>query len=306
VEWHTLAGVTTGRKKNGNRDFFTEQLFPDLPQPPPAEDLLKARTLRHPVWTEQKAKLIARYLRLFTYVTKHGTYIDGFAGRQSQQTDQGWAAELVLANRPWRLRRFYLCDQDPAQVEALRDLVARQPPKEKNDSKREAVEVLLGDFNLIVGKILAERKLDPATFCLLDQRTFECKWATVEALAKHRREGGKIELFYFLPIGWLVRAFVATTKNRSDIEAWWGRQDWEQLVDKQHHEIAIAFKKRFEGLGYKYVWPFPILDRNHGDRVMFYMILATDHPDAPALMWRAYDQAVHDTRGWDQLDLLRD
>jgi three-Cys-motif partner protein len=295
--------VTRKRQAKGTRDTSTAPLFPDLPAPPPTDDLLKPRTLRHPVWTEQKAKLIARYLRLFTYVTKHGTYIDGFAGRQSEQAQQGWAAELVLADRPWRLRRFYLCDNDSEQIEALKNLVASQPPKEKTDSKRD-IQVVPGDFNQIVGRILSEKKLDPATFCLLDQRTFECKWSTVEALAKHRATGRKIELFYFLPIGWLVRAFVATTKNQADIEAWWGRPDWQQLVDIQHHEIALAFKKRFEGIGYKHVWPFPILDRNNGDRVMFYMILATDHPDAPALMWRAYDQAVHDEKGWDQLELL--
>lgn len=295
--------MTRTQKPRPPRDTSTAALFPDLPAPPPADELVRQRGLRHPVWTEQKAKLIARYLRLFTYVTKHGTYIDGFAGRQSEQTQQGWAAELVLANRPWRLRRFYLCDNDPGQIEALHQLVANQPSKQKTDSKR-TVEVIPGDFNKIVGRILTEKKLDPATFCLLDQRTFECRWSTVEALARYRATGRKIELFYFLPIGWLVRAFVATTKNQADIEAWWGRLDWQRLVDRQHHEVALAFKDRFEELGYRHVLPFPILDRNHGDRVMFYMILATDHPDAPALMWRAYDQAVHDQKGWDQLELL--
>ncbi len=44
---------------------------------PPSE----LRTRGH-VWTENKAKLIARYLRSFTYVTKHGTYLDAFAGAQ--------------------------------------------------------------------------------------------------------------------------------------------------------------------------------------------------------------------------------
>jgi hypothetical protein len=31
------------------------------------------------IWTENKASLIEHYIQLFVYVTKHGTYIDGFA-----------------------------------------------------------------------------------------------------------------------------------------------------------------------------------------------------------------------------------
>ena len=44
-----------------------------------------------------------------------------------------------------------------------------------------------------------------ACFCLIDQRTFECYWATVEAVARHKAEGRKMELFYFLAQGWLDR-----------------------------------------------------------------------------------------------------
>ena len=40
------------------------------------------RPLRHPIWTEYKARLIERYLYYFVMITKHGTYIDGFAGPQ--------------------------------------------------------------------------------------------------------------------------------------------------------------------------------------------------------------------------------
>jgi three-Cys-motif partner protein len=257
------------------------------------------------VWTEQKANLISRYLKLFTYVTKHGTYIDGFAGKQTDKTEAGWAAEMVLAQRPWRIGRYYLCDIGAEQILGLKALKARQPPKEKSDSKRE-IEILHGNFNQLVHTILMQRRLDVATFCLLDQRTFECKWATVEALARHREKGNKIELFYFLPIFWLDRAFVATTRPESlaDIDEWWGRQDWRSLLDMPHHEKALAFQKRFFELRYKHVLPFPIVDSERGNRVMFYMILATDHPAAPKLMWRAYDQAHPDDPGWVQQELL--
>ncbi len=292
------------RKPRSKRaDDTTIPLFQDLPMPPPTADLVELRGLRRPVWTEQKAKLIARYLKLFTFVTKHGTYIDGFAGQQNAEAREGWAAELVLNNRPRWLRRFYLCDNDAGQVEALNALKEQQPPREKKESKRE-IEIIRGDFNVAVSDILATRKLDPATFCLLDQRTFECKWSTVAALAGHRPDGQRIELFYFLPIGWIDRAIHATTKNPEEIDTWWGDKDWRGLVDLQSHEKARAFQDKFQKLGYRHVWPFPIWDHQQGDRLMFYMILATDHPEAPKLMWRAYNLGVHDDAGWDQLQLL--
>jgi three-Cys-motif partner protein len=177
-------------------DNRSGNLFPDLPLPEERLDLVEVRGGIRPVWTEQKAKLIARYLKLFTFVTKHGTYIDGFAGRQSDDAVDGWAAELVLGNEPRWLRRFYLCDNGRPQLDALRELKNRQPaPKRKSESR--IVEIIDGDFNKTVRDILDTRKLDRATFCLLDQRTFECKWATVEALAKYRTSPTKIELFYF-------------------------------------------------------------------------------------------------------------
>jgi three-Cys-motif partner protein len=254
------------------------------------------------MWTEQKAKLIARYLRLFTFVPKHGTYIDGFAGQQSADAINGWAAELVLNNEPRWLRRFYLCDSDPGQIEALEALKNRQSALDTAATRRE-IEVIHCDFNSAVGEILNTKKLDPATFCLLDQRTFECSWSTVMALARHRATGKKIELFYFLPIGWIDRAIHATTKHQEQIEAWYGAADWEQLVDLKHFEKALVFKDKFLRLGYKHVWPFPICDRASGDRIMFYMVLASDHDEAPKLMWRAFNRGVHDDTGWNQQGL---
>jgi three-Cys-motif partner protein len=290
------------KKQSDLRADSNLELFPDLPLPPPAGEMIELRSLQHPVWTEHKAKLIGRYLQLFTYVTRHGTYIDGFAGQQNARALDGWAAKVVLSNQPKRLRRFYLCDNDAKQIKLLEQLRDEQPPRGPREQER-FIEIIPGDFNLTVRDLLS-RKLDAATFCLLDQRTFECKWSTVKALARHRDKPPKIELFYFLPIGWLNRAFVATTKNRGDIDDWWGGKDWEMLIDMKPHEKAIVFEDKLRNLGYRHVHAFPIFDHENGDRIMFYMILASDHPEAPKLMWRAYDQAVHDIPGWHQIDLL--
>src|SRR3981081_793976 len=90
--------------------------------PPPAEKPIKFAPAHRPIWTENKAKLIERYLYYFVLITKHGTYIDGFAGPQEADKPEMWAAKLVLESEPKRLRHLYFYDVDPNQIAALTDL----------------------------------------------------------------------------------------------------------------------------------------------------------------------------------------
>jgi len=142
-----------------------------------------------------------------------------------------------------------------------------------------------------------------ATFCLLDQRTFECRWSTLEALAKHQKRRFKIELFYFVPMKWIDRA-LAAQRDRSVIEAWWGRRDWEELRNRRGQERAQYFCERVrDELGYNSVLAWPIRERSSGGSVMYYMHHATDHPVAPNLMSRAYRQAVSPKEDPEQFSL---
>jgi hypothetical protein len=47
------------------------------------------------MWTAHKARFIERYLYYFVLVTKHGTYIDGFAGPQQPDDADMWTAKRV-------------------------------------------------------------------------------------------------------------------------------------------------------------------------------------------------------------------
>jgi hypothetical protein len=49
--------------------------------------------------------------------------------------------------------------------------------------------------------------------------------------------------------------------------------------------VAARFK---DELGYAYAHPYPIHSTRRGNRIMYHMIHATDHPEAPPLMIRAY------------------
>lgn len=248
------------------------------------------RPLGHPIWTANKARLIEEYLKLFVFVTRHGTYIDGFAGPQRRTLLDCWAAKRVLESqrRPRRIRNFHLFELKPQSFKLLESLKAEQPP----DAER-TIELYLGDFNLSVHKLLAPNSIkeSEATFCLLDQRTLECHWSTVKALAEHKT-GRKIELFYFLAIKWLGRTLKAVKKDYR-LREWWGRDDWQLLRHMSSQQCVEEMVKRFKGeLGYLTVKAYPIFRTNRPGTIMYYMIHASDHEDAPALMRRAYDKAV--------------
>jgi three-Cys-motif partner protein len=254
-----------------------------LPKGPPPEPEIPA--LGDPIWTENKAKLIERYLFYFVMITKHGTYIDGFAGPQKRDKPNMWAAKLVLESEPRWFRHFYLFDKGQKQIESLERLKASQPTE---DPARQ-IEITHGDFNvkikhLLEGRPIRERE---ACFCLLDQRTFECEWETLRVLARYKSSGNKIELFYFLPMHWFGRARAALV-NKAPIELWWGRDDWKSLSTDGNQRKELIVRRFKEELGYHSVKPWPIFERKDGGAVMYYMIHATDHPLAPGLMARAY------------------
>src|SRR5258706_2280022 len=97
-------------------------LFNDSDLPEPVLPEPRVKVIERPIWTENKAKLIESYLRLFVYITKHGTYIDGFAGPQEPDKPEMWAARQVLASEPMWFRNFHLFDLDRNQIKRLKEL----------------------------------------------------------------------------------------------------------------------------------------------------------------------------------------
>lgn len=262
-------------------------LFPAAALPefevPPEKDF---RSLRHPLWTENKARLIQEYIRLFTFVTKHGAYIDGFAAPQRRERMDLCSAKLVLQTEPKWVRNLWLCDIDPKGIDLLNEI------KALHDEPKRRINVCPGDFNQSVENILASGLITDktATFALLDQRTFECDWSTVQRLARHKTTT-KIELFYFFATGWIDRSIAAVRapETAQRVERWWGRPDWRDLQGMQGVERAKMVAQRFKDeVGYIYAYPYAIHRSDKDNRTMYHMVHATDHPDAPPLMHRAY------------------
>jgi three-Cys-motif partner protein len=280
-------------KRNKTLDQSNAVLF-ELPLR--GEEGVALPQLRRAIWTENKAQLIRRYLFLFGLVTRHGTYIDCFAGPQQPDKPAMWAAKLVLEMRPAFLRHFHLCEKAKYKVKMLESLKREQPEREKGKKLGRAIDVYAGDFNKNIRRILRVGAInDSAVFCLLDQRTFECHWATVKLIADYKRGAPtKIEQFYFLATSWIERSFSGFTRNKQVVNGWWGRGDWLEVMKWSSNRVLEETTLRFrQELGYKHVRAYPIYaDRDLGSRVMYHMIHATDHDAAPELMTRAYNTAL--------------
>ena len=260
---------------------------------------LKLAESGSPLWTAEKASLIDEYIHRFLLVTKHGVYLDLFAGPQRVDDIESWSVRRVLERRTEgnpSIGHYAVCDQDPAQVERLRDL----------GSRHGSFRIYVGDVNEQIHSMLSEAPIGPKTacFCLIDQRTFECHWATVEAVARHKREGFKIELFYFLAQGWLDRAW--STSRPEKLRAWWGNSDYWRFLERRSYDRPNTLCRRFrDELGYEYSTPFAIQEKGEGSRTMYYMIHASDHPRAARLMSEAYREVGSNrTTGGVQLDFF--
>ena len=275
--------MSPGKKKLDGQ----EELFAMASAPTTKRRLLPATK----IWTDSKARLIANYLELFQLVTHHGNYIDGFAAPQDERKLDAWSAALALGIQPEWFRRFYLFDIDPQGIAQLEEL--------KKKHKDREIHIYEGDFNQRVAEILRPDvlPLTEAAFCLLDQRTHECEWATVETIADYKRgEKSKVELFYFLAEKWFARSYksMKDPKSLARVEAWWGRDDWREVAGMRGPERLKMMEHRFTSeLHYAFATSYAIHERVRGiGRVAYYMIHACDHPAAPRLMSDAYKKTI--------------
>ena len=292
-----MVGLGTSSPLASECDLFGEA--PSQPKP----------TKRKPVvdgvpalWTAQKSTLICEYLHLFLLLAKNGVYIDLFAGPQRANNTDSWTIKKVMERRTTgpTFRHFAACDLDPKQVERLKGL------KDAQTAQPFTFRVYEGDANARVEDILRDAPIAATVpcFCLVDQRTLECNWSTVRKIAEYKTEGYKIEILYFLAEGWFNRSWKSRKDDHQRVAQWWGRDDYMSFLEQPSVHRARSMCRRFcDELRYEFAEPWTIYEHATSGRTMYYLIHASDHPDARRLMSEAY---VETPRVGLQLETQRD
>lgn len=298
---------------------------PMFPLPPKARaqapPLSQARdvgtqTREFHAWTMRKLEVLTAYFKMYRTIAGGGTYLDGFAGSGHATIDgQLTKGSALRALESGAFKNLILIEKDPATHARLTGSIA-----ELSEAERAKVHLYdpPADCNLAISQLLADEAIDrdKACFAFLDPDSTELAWTTVEKLARYKTylppvpgsrkpERCKIELWILVnthhAMGRLMPA--DRIKHREPPHAhvldyvMGGRDAWWDLWLREWGGpdlMAHRYAERLQTvLGYRSTHHQLVHDPDTG-RAQYYMVHASDHPNAHSIMRSAKKEKLDD------------
>lgn len=197
-------------------------------------------------WTRDKLKLLQLYLPGYLQATTRAVdrvYIDGFSGpglnrlRESGELIDGSpliALDAEAMNTGARFTSLYFVERDQEAADELRQLLLA-----RGETRAQVVE---GDVNAELPRIVREVNRAAPTFVFLDAEGIDPEWAVIEAIAPWQTE-----LLVNFPLGMAINRNPSSPK----VDAYFGTSDWKPLWDAQNTRgLLDLYKARLADLGY--------------------------------------------------------
>ena len=255
----------------------------------------------------EKLSILTDYLEVFAKASSSAAnrvYLDAFAGETLNRiagTDRTFpgSAETALEVKPpfTHIRLFELARK---RVGELSELVADRPN----------ARVVHGDCNVTIPAALTSLPMKAPTFAFLDPDGMELDWATVRALADHKRayaeefDKSKVEMWILFSTSGMVRML---GKNREAVgenrlldkaarlygasgpleRVWEAKLAGEITGGEAQKAYLFLYMDRLADLGYRHLMVRPI----HGSRGQLYaMVFASDHRAGANIMQWAQER----------------
>lgn len=306
-----------GPSNNGMDPMFP--LPPRVKSKPPA--LSQARdvgtqTREFHAWTMRKLDVLSAYLRMYRRIAGGGTYLDGFAGSGHATIDGRMTNGSALrAVESGAFRNLHFIEKNPATHEHLREAV-----EALSESDRAKVHLFPrpADCNDAISDLLTAGAIDKdrPCFAFLDPDSTELSWTTVQGLAGYkpyvpppkgsaRPESCKVELWILVnthhAMGRLMPADRIKHKTPPHAHVldhvMGGRDAWWDLWLREWGGpgmMAHRYAERLQSeLGYRFAHHQLVHDPET-NRPQYYMVHASDHPNAHSLMRSAKREKMND------------
>lgn len=218
-------------------------------------------------WAKDKLKLLDLYLPGYlqaTTKTLDRIYIDAFAGpgrnqiRGSDEIVDGsplLALDAVASNGS-RFTKLYFIEQDEETAQELREVIAR-----RGDPR---AEVITGDTNIELPRLV--RSLNPRapTFVLLDTESIDPAWTTIEAIAPWRTE-----LLINFPLGMAINR----NPDSGKVDAYFGTDAWRDHWERRDvRGLLDLYKDNLRNLGYVHQIDDDRLVKSSSGSHLYYLI----------------------------------
>jgi three-Cys-motif partner protein len=257
-----------------------------------------------PVWSEEKLMILDGYLG-------GGPACRGGFAKACRKAG-GWYGLDLFAGTGlnWSLTREHEIDGSPrialeaGEPKAIEVIVAEKVPRafpvlrsRLEDFGSRAV-LFNDDANAVIGEMLARVPRRAPAFAFLDPEGSELDWATVEAIADHKRGHSpyKVEQLILFPTDMgFVRLAPAHPEMVTRI---FGHEEWKEIyarrsrgaIDADHArgEYVRMYADGLRRLGYR-----TVLDRQitkPSGHPMYFLIFATDNDAGRSIMDSVFDQ----------------
>jgi three-Cys-motif partner protein len=263
-----------------------------------------------PVWTEEKLRVLDCYLAGFAKACQShplGWYaLDIFAGgglnvSDTSGTEIKGSALIALETTSPLAQRVILCENSSKVIPAL---TARVAPY--GDRAR----VFCGNSNEKIEELLALVPHTAPTFAFLDPEGSELDWATVKAIADHKRNrsANKIEQLILFPTdtGFVRMLPVGREPNPEwelRVTTMFGHDRWREIYERRKRDLITPDDARtayvqlycqgLRDLGYEFVQERQISDinkKNVTGASRYFLIHATDKPAGDSIMSWCFDK----------------
>jgi len=252
----------------------------------------------------EKISILGDYLPAFAQATQRAlnrVYIDAFAGDPHniiKGTDREFPGSPELAigvSPPFTHLRFF--EKSSNRAQRLRELAS--------GCGKSGVQVVEGDCNEQMTRVLKELPVAAPTFAFLDPDGMELRWKTIEAIAGHKRGyakrtgRSKVEMWILFCTSGIVRMLGSNRDEAvrsgypqkvAELYGAWGpwQEIWDARLDGRitpgnaKKAYLYLYMDRLADLGYQHLLVRPIKPRRGNE--LYAMIFVTDSLAGKSIM----------------------
>lgn len=190
-------------------------------------------------WTKQKLTIINKYLEFYvTALSKQKVeliYIDAFSGSGKTIINSGEELDgSPLLALKYDFKKYYFVEIDPNRIMELEMSIKALYPH-----KVDKVQIVKGDCNVELNKILSKITKYQRGVMFLDPYALELEWSVLEKA----KETGVLDIWYLFPLNAFLRNLpkkqLSSISDRPKIDKILGSTEWKNKLYTENAQMSF-------------------------------------------------------------------